>query len=72
MAMDQLSLVIQGMHCGGCVRRVTGALEKVAGVKIGSVEVGSAQVEYDPAQCDAPAIRAAIEKLGFKVAPDSR
>jgi copper chaperone CopZ len=63
--MQQLNLAITGMHCGACVRRVTMALEKIQGVQIGSVEVGSARLEYDPAQADPTAIMASIEKIGF-------
>jgi copper chaperone len=63
--MEQLNLAITGMHCGACVRRVTMALEKIQGVKVGTVEVGSARLEYDPIQADPTAILASIEKIGF-------
>ena len=65
--MTQLSLTIGGMHCGACVRRVTAALDKIPGVQVGSVEVGSARMQYDPSKADAAAITAAIEKLGFSI-----
>ncbi|HYE23600.1 MAG TPA: heavy-metal-associated domain-containing protein [Clostridia bacterium] len=65
--MNNLKLKISGMHCGACVRRVSAALEKVPGVRLGAVEVGSASVEYDPAQSGTQAIRAAVEKIGFAV-----
>ena len=65
--MERLGLTIGGMHCGACVRRVTAALEKIPGVQIGSVEVGSTRLEYDPAQADPAAIAGAIEKLGFSI-----
>jgi len=66
--MTQLNLIITGMHCGACVRRVTAALEKTRGVQIGAVEVGSARVEYDPSQAAPAAIMASIEKIGFSSA----
>ena len=66
--MKQLSLAITGMHCGACVRRVTAALEKVQGVQVRTVEVGSARVEYDPLQANPSAILASIEKIGFSAA----
>jgi copper chaperone CopZ len=50
---------IDGMHCGGCVKRVRATLEK-AGAKIDSVEIGKATVEGDAA-----AIVAALEKAGY-------
>ena len=65
--MQQLSLTVGGMHCGACVRRVTAALEKLPGVQVGNVDVGSARIEYDPSQADVAAITTAIEKLGFSV-----
>jgi hypothetical protein len=44
------------------------ALEKIQGVQIGTVEVGSARLEYNPAQTDPTAIMASIEKIGFSAA----
>ena len=40
-----MKLAIEGMHCQACVRRVQKALEKVEGVQVEAVEVGSATVE---------------------------
>ena len=67
--MQQLDLTIEGMHCGACVRRVTNALTAVPGVRIESVDVGSAKVEYDPATASADQIAAAVDKIGFKASP---
>ncbi len=47
---DTLTLSIEGMHCEGCVGRVTAALQGIKGVELGSVEVGSANVTFDPDQ----------------------
>lgn len=68
--MSQLNLLITGMHCGACVRRVTAVLEKTQGVKIGTVEVGSARLQYDPAQANPAAIMASLEKIGFSAAEE--
>jgi copper chaperone CopZ len=66
MAMeDKLTLSIEGMHCGGCIRRVTAALEGVKGVKLGSVEVGAAQLNFDPEQTSASRIVDALNHIGF-------
>ena len=62
---DSLTLSIEGMHCGGCVRRVTAALEGVKGVELGSVDVGSAQMTFDPEQTSTAEIAAAIDRIGF-------
>ncbi len=62
---DTLTLSIQGMHCGGCVRRVTAALQGVKGVELGPVEVGSAQVNFDPGEIRAEDVAAAVSRIGF-------
>lgn len=62
---ETLRLSIEGMHCGGCVRRVTAALEGVKGVETGKVEVGSALMTFDPDQAIAEDIEAAINRIGF-------
>jgi len=62
---ENLKLSIDGMHCGGCVRRVTTALERVKGVEVGSVEVGWAQMAFDPNRATADEIAAAVNRIGF-------
>jgi copper chaperone len=62
---DSLTLSIEGMHCGGCVRRVTIALEGVKGVELGSVAVGSAQMTFDPNRVSVEEIAAAVDRIGF-------
>jgi copper chaperone CopZ len=62
---DSLTLSIEGMHCGGCVRRVTTALEGVKGVELGPVEVGSAQMTFDPNRVSIEEIAAAVDRIGF-------
>jgi len=68
---EQLRLNIQGMHCGACVRRVTAALSRIPGVKVESVEIGSAKVEFDSAATPASQIVAAVNDIGFTAAPES-
>ena len=65
---ESLTLSIEGMHCGACVRRVTTALSSVAGVKVENVEVGSASVAYDPAATSPAEIAAAVNRIGFTAA----
>jgi copper chaperone CopZ len=62
---NTLNLAIVGMHCGACVRRVTSALQSVEGVKVNSVEVGSAKVAFDAAATSAQDITAALDRNGF-------
>jgi copper chaperone len=60
-----IKLKIDGMHCDGCVRRVTQALNAAGGIQVNSVEVGSASVTVDPAQVSPERIKAALENIGF-------
>ena len=59
---------VEGMHCGGCVKSVTGAVSRVAGVrKVDvSLEKKAATVEYDAAATGPTAIVAAIQGAGFE------
>jgi len=60
-----LKLAIEGMHCGGCVSRVTNALGKLDGVEVHRVEVGSAEVVYDEARVAPEAVAEAVNRIGF-------
>jgi len=62
----ELKLKIDGMHCDACVRRVTGALGALPGVRLNRVEVGEADFAYDPLKTDTKAITAAIQDIGFE------
>jgi len=62
----ELKLKIDGMHCDACVRRVTGALGALPGVRLNRVEVGEADFAYDPLKTDTKAIAAAIQDIGFE------
>lgn len=61
----ELPISIEGMHCGGCVNRVTVALKRVEGVDVRSVEVGSARVAFDPEMTSKEEILEAINRIGF-------
>ena len=59
---------VDGMHCGGCVKSVTGAVSRLPGVsKVDvSLEEKAATVEFDEAAIAPAAIVAAIEAAGFE------
>jgi copper chaperone len=64
--MEQtIRLKIDGMHCDGCVRRVTQALNAAGGVQVNSVEVGSASVTVDPARVSPEQIETVLQNIGF-------
>jgi Copper chaperone len=69
MAPETLQLTIDGMHCGGCVTRVTNALKKLEGVTVESVEVGSARVRLEGGQTAPGEVLAALERIGFSARP---
>ena len=63
--MPEFKLHINGMHCGGCVRRVTEALSSAQGVEVKEVSVGSARLAsaQQPAPIDLAI--AALAKAGY-------
>ena len=65
--MESLNISIEGMHCGGCVNRVTGALKSIPGVKVEDVQVGSAALVIDTAQTSAVKIAETLKAIGFTV-----
>lgn len=60
-----VKLSIEGMHCDGCVRRVTNALTAIEGARVESVQVGSATVAIDLARTSREQIAAAVDRIGF-------
>lgn len=62
---EQLKLAIDGMHCEGCVRRVTAALAQVPGAEVEKVEVGSAQVHFDTEKASPKELIDAVNRIGF-------
>ena len=67
--MENVTLNVQGMTCGGCVASVTRVLKAVPGVSEVAVTLqpGIANVTFDPARTQAPALRAVIEDAGYDV-----
>lgn len=58
---------IEGMHCGGCVKRVDAALNAIEGVSATvDLATGSAVVELSKEVSD-EVLREAVEDLGFDV-----
>lgn len=69
--MTNTTLNIQGMTCGGCVKSVTSALTREAGVKQVEVllEQGIARVDYDAGVTSPQRLAAAVTEIGFEVLP---
>ena len=59
-----MNIAIEGMHCEACVKRVRMALEKVEGVAVREVSIGSAVVDGDAKQ--QTAALEAIQRAGYQ------
>ncbi len=65
-----VTLIVEGMHCGHCSARVIAALSAIPGVKKVTVNLDKkiAEVtETAKGAADREAMRAAVDGLGFKV-----
>ncbi len=62
-----LKLSIEGMHCGGCVTRLSNTLRRLEGVELRQAEVGAAEIAFDEQRISKEDIAAAIERIGFQV-----
>jgi copper chaperone CopZ len=64
--MKDLTLHIEGMSCGHCLNAVNRALAGVAGVEVGSVKMGRADLRYDEGVTDPARITAAVADAGYR------
>jgi copper chaperone CopZ len=58
---------VRGMHCGGCERTVSRAVEAIPGVSGTQADFVAEEVAvtFDPARTGLEAIRAAVRDAGF-------
>lgn len=69
--MAEVTLQIDGMHCGSCVRRVSQALASAPGIEVKEVRVGAARfISSDEVAAVELAI-AALARAGYKAHPES-
>ena len=68
--MVSVKLNIIGMHCMGCVRTVTNALKRVAGVKEAEVSLpeNSATIQFDEKQTSIEELNNAVRDAGYQIA----
>ena len=64
--MREVTLRVDNMHCGSCVRRVTQALERLGGVTVDEVRIGGARVRLADGVPES-SVLSAVEKAGFPV-----
>ncbi|MDO5054617.1 heavy-metal-associated domain-containing protein [Pasteurella oralis] len=65
--MQKVTLRIEGMHCGGCVKSVTRILQEFDGVAIANVnlEAANAEVTFDHTKVSVADLIDAVENAGF-------
>ena len=63
--MERAQLSIDGMSCGHCVAQVTSALKTLPGVAVENVQVGSADVSFDPLKVEPKALAEAVTSAGY-------
>ena len=64
--MQQTTMAIAGMSCGGCVSAVQKALRAVPGARVDDVTVGSATVSYDASLTNPAALAQAVRDAGYR------
>jgi copper chaperone len=63
--MSEVSLRIENMHCGACVRRVTQTLNAIPGVHVEEVQIGAARVNLADGAVTPAALAEAVAKAGY-------
>ena len=68
--MQQITLKVDGMTCGGCVKSIQNALTARDGVQdaVADLDNASVSIDFDPQKIQETSIRDAIEDAGFSVA----
>ncbi len=64
--MEQVTLKIDGMSCGHCVKAVEQAITSVEGANAESVAIGTATVAFDPARTTIGALIDAVADAGYE------
>jgi len=67
--MEKVTLNVEGMSCGHCVKSVEGSLGKLQGVSDVKVHLdnGTVDVEYDAATVSVDTIKETIDDQGYDV-----
>ena len=64
--MERVTMSIDGMSCGHCVKAVRDALAELPGVQVERVDIGSATVAFDPAQTPRGQVVEAVRDAGYE------
>ena len=63
--MAEFTLLLDGMHCGSCIRRVSQALASTEGVKVEEVRLGAARLSTNLTPAPVDLTVAALAKAGY-------
>jgi copper chaperone CopZ len=65
--MTRIEITVEGMHCQGCERAVSAALERLAGVRDAHADhlQGRVRVSFEPERVSEQILRERIEEAGF-------
>lgn len=64
--MKTITLNIEGMHCGGCVKSVTQVLTELDGIQSADVQLeGKANITFDENRVNVAQLIEVIEDAGF-------
>jgi uncharacterized protein HI_0292 len=64
--MKTITLNIEGMHCGGCVKSLTRVLTELDGVQSADVQLeGKANITFDENRVNVAQLIEVIEDAGF-------
>jgi copper chaperone len=64
---EQTTLEIDGMHCDHCVEAVRDALETVRDLEVHRVEIGTAEVTYDPSDLSTDQLATILDDAGYEL-----
>jgi copper chaperone len=64
--MERITLKVDGMSCGHCVKAVEKAIAGVEGVTLEQVAIGSATVSFDPLRTDVGTLIDAVADAGYE------
>jgi len=67
--MTSLTLHISGMSCGHCLNAVRNALTGAVGVELRSVQMGRAELDYDPVVTTPARIAELVTDAGYAATP---
>ena len=64
---QETTLKVPALHCGGCVRTITGTLEALPSVEVtqADIETKLVRVQFDESAVSVDQIRNALDEVGF-------